>query len=255
MKEILSYSYKTRITFSNAVRTHNVLLRCIPAQEAFQRSMTEVFCIGECFWHNEQRDGVGNRIISGGTTAEHESLEYSCEGTMEMDTYCIPDATPHPMFSFPSALTVPTGDIMALMPGLSGVFLDDVLAIAHSVFSEITYIPGCTTMQTTAAETLAQCKGVCQDYAHLMIALCRAAGFPARYVCGLMMGEGETHAWVEVHDGQCWYAFDPTNDTAIASGYIKIAHGRDALDCPVIRGIYQGCCIETSETKVVVGKL
>ena len=105
-------------------------------------------------------------------------------------------------------------------------------------------------MLTTASDVMRHRKGVCQDYAHLMTALCRMAGMPARYVCGLMKGEGQTHAWVEVHDGQCWYAFDPTNDTAIASGYIKLAHGRDALDCPVSRGTYLG--VSTEETFISV---
>lgn len=110
-------------------------------------------------------------------------------------------------------------------------------------------------LHTTAADAFASRMGVCQDYAHLMVALCRAAGFHARYVCGLMMGEGQTHAWVEVYDGLCWYAFDPTNDTAVATGFIKIAHGRDALDCSVSRGVYTGISNQTTNVSVTVKEI
>ena len=110
-------------------------------------------------------------------------------------------------------------------------------------------------MLTTAEDAFRHRQGVCQDYAHLMIALCRQAGIPARYACGLMIGEGQTHAWVEAHDGQCWYAFDPTNDTAIATGYIKLAHGRDAQDCPVSRGVYMGVSQEYTTVNVKVEQI
>lgn len=255
LKNRLTYSYSTSITFSRDVRRHNILLRCLPAQETFMHVADEEFSIQNGFWFKEDRDGLGNRIIVGGTTDDHSTLEYSCCGMVDMMTYCIPDASPHPMFFLPSALTTPTPEILRLMPPLTHEALSDAMAITHSVYDALNYTAGSTSMQTTAAEALRQRQGVCQDYAHLMISLCRAAGYAARYVCGLMKGEGETHAWVEVYDGQCWYAFDPTNDTAVASGYIKLAHGRDVLDCPVVRGIYQGRCVETSVTKVVVTEL
>lgn len=160
-----------------------------------------------------------------------------------MDTYCIPDATPHPMFGA-SGLSHITRECRTVLRTFkdgveeTSAFLDNILTIMHHVHNYIDYCPGVTTIDTPLEEVLRLRKGVCQDYAHMMVAVCREAGYHARYVCGLMTGEGQTHAWVEVHDGQCWYAFDPTNDTAIATGYIKLAHGRDARDCPVSRGVY-----------------
>ncbi len=252
--------------FSPSIGRHNILLRCLPAQNVFQQSKEELFTITDSFWFNEGLDGFGNRIISGGTTERHSLLEYSCRGIVDSSTYCIPDANPHPMFFLPSRLTQPPsvspigGEmsrvetmLLSSVIGLDGSdILRDSLSIAHFVHDYVTYESGKTDMLTTAEDTFRSRRGVCQDFAHLMIALCRQKGMAARYVCGLMEGEGATHAWVEVHDGQCWYAFDPTNDTAIATGYIKIAHGRDALDCPVSRGMYYGVASSTTEVKCEV---
>lgn len=243
----LSYEYTTRVEFRPSIGQHNILLRCLPAKTAFQQSVCESFWISRGFWHKEGVDGFGNRVISGGTSEWHPVLEYSAFGEVDSTTYCIPDAEASPMYLLSSPMTRISREILFLLPRLTGNCLDDCMTIVHAVHQHIAYMPGTTNMQTTAEQVCRQRQGVCQDYAHLMIALCRAAGYHARYVCGFMQGEGHTHAWVEVHDGQCWYAFDPTNDTAIATGYIKIAHGRDVCDCPVSRGSFIGNTIQQTE--------
>lgn len=260
----LAYEYTTRVEFCNSIGRHNILLRCLPARTPFQKSVREDLSLSGEFWLNEKQDGFGNRIISGGTTEWHSALEYSSTGVLECDTYCIPDANPHPMYLMPSRLTATGSHHLTSSPPtpeqgreelqVDG-FLQNCLNIMHAVHEYVSYEPNTTHILTTAEDTLRSRRGVCQDFAHLMTALCRKAGMPARYVCGLMQGEGATHAWVEVHDGQCWYAFDPTNDTAIASGYIKLAHGRDALDCPVSRGTYIGITASTTTVKCEVRKL
>ena len=110
----------------------------------------------------------------------------------------------------------------------------------HKLHQDLSYEKGVTTFQTTAEEAMKLKKGVCQDYAHILIACLRQLGIPARYVCGLLLGEGATHAWVEVYDGEAWCGLDPTNRQIIEYGYLKIAHGRDAADCPVNRGVFRG---------------
>lgn len=252
----MHYEYSTRATFCPAIGQHNILLRCLPAETASQHIRSERFVLSEGFWYKEELDGFGNRVIVGGTSNSHDTIIYSSCGVIDTTTYCIPDPEPHPMFFLPSAQTQVSREMLTLLPRrLSGNVLDDCLRIVHALHSYIIYTPGITTVNTTAADAYRLRKGVCQDYAHLMIALCRAIGIPARYVCGLMMGEGATHAWVEVHDGQCWYAFDPTNDTAVASGYIKLAHGRDALDCPVNRGTYIGVASQQTYINVKVRQI
>ena len=99
----------------------------------------------------------------------------------------------------------------------------------------IAYEYGVTTTATTAAEALALGRGVCQDHAHVMLAICRAAGVPARYVSGHLLGEGGTHAWVEVlvaaaRGGARAVAFDPCNGCRAGQRHITIAVGRDYAD-------------------------
>lgn len=261
----LSYEYRTRVNFSPSIGRHTILLRCLPADAPFQQIENEEFLLSEGFWQDEGRDGLGNRLITAGSEERHHTLEYAVKGEIESRTYCIPDDKPHPMYRQPSRLTQPSVEILSLIPTqllmlqgderTSSNYLETCLEIAHIVHRHIAYTPHVTNVDTTALEAFRLRQGVCQDYAHLMVALCRTAGFAARYVCGLMLGEGSTHAWVEVHDGQCWYAFDPTNDTAVASGYIKMAHGRDALDCPVSRGTFVGITEQKTEVNVRVERI
>jgi transglutaminase-like putative cysteine protease len=109
----------------------------------------------------------------------------------------------------------------------------------------MTYRAGVTGVRTTAAEALALGVGVCQDYAHLMLAICRACGLPSRYVSGHLLGQGGTHAWVEVvlptrdgtGDAIAW-AFDPTHASRGGLGYVTIAVGGDYSDVAPTSGTY-----------------
>jgi transglutaminase-like putative cysteine protease len=116
-------------------------------------------------------------------------------------------------------------------------------AISTWVYGAMRYAHGATTVDSTAAEALAIGRGLCQDYAHIMLAVCRAAGLPARYVSGHMLGEGGSHAWVEVLvDGPGGYravAFDPTNHRRITPAYITVAIGRDYSDVSPTSGTYR----------------
>lgn len=132
-------------------------------------------------------------------------------------------------------------------------------AIAHAVHKRLHYVPQSTHVETVAGEAFALNSGVCQDYAHITIALCRMAGIPARYACGYTMGEGESHAWVEVYIHGVWYGLDPTQNRLIHLGYIKVAHGRDSADCPMNRGTFSiaegGSCTQETSISVKVTSL
>ncbi|HNC95848.1 MAG TPA: transglutaminase family protein [Myxococcota bacterium] len=97
------------------------------------------------------------------------------------------------------------------------------------------FVPGCSTFTTSAIDTYQQQVGVCRDFAHLMIALCRALNIPARFCSGLdygadpALGPTDFHAYVEVFLGGRWYIFDPSG-TAIPMGFVRIGTGRDAAD-------------------------
>ena len=84
--------------------------------------------------------------------------------------------------------------------------------------------------------------------------LLRMEGIPARYVVGMMTGEGSSHAWVEALCNGYWYGFDPTNNKLVNADYIRVSCGRDSADCSVIRGNFYGCVTQRQNEKVVVEK-
>lgn len=110
-----------------------------------------------------------------------------------------------------------------------------VEAIRRWVHARTKFSAGSTNATTSAADTLNQQIGVCRDFAHLMIALCRALNIPARFSSGLdygadpALGPTDFHAYVEVYLAGCWYMFDPSG-TAMPAGFVRIGTGRDAAD-------------------------
>jgi transglutaminase-like putative cysteine protease len=116
--------------------------------------------------------------------------------------------------------------------------------ICAAVFAAITYEFGITKVTTTAAEALACGRGVCQDFAHVMLALCHLLRLPARYVSGHLLGQGGTHAWVEVIVPRAGHAeaiaFDPCNGHRTDGGYVTVATGRDYSDVAPTSGSYVG---------------
>jgi transglutaminase-like putative cysteine protease len=121
---------------------------------------------------------------------------------------------------------------------------DIAVRVSDTVSRAMTYSPGITSVITTAAEALAAGRGVCQDYAHVMLALCRVLRLPARYVSGHLLGQGGTHAWVEVivprGDHAEAVALDPCNRRRTDGGYLTIATGRDYHDVAPTSGWYYG---------------
>ena len=110
-----------------------------------------------------------------------------------------------------------------------------VQAIRDWVMNRVTFRSNSSTGNTTAVDTLVEEVGVCRDFAHLMIALCRALNIPARFATGIdygadpVLGPTDFHAYVEVYVGERWYSFDPT-DVAIPMGFVRFGTGRDATD-------------------------
>ena len=122
------------------------------------------------------------------------------------------------------------------------------------------YAHNVTDIHTTAAQALALGQGVCQDYAHIMLALCHLCSLPARYVSGHMLGEGGTHAWVEVllptperHDVAMTIPFDPTNRKLVDFNYLSIAVGRDYYDIAPTSGTFRAAYRGQLTTRKRVG--
>ena len=118
--------------------------------------------------------------------------------------------------------------------------------IGDWVYRTMRYRPGSTGVETRASVALAGGEGVCQDYTHIMLALLRAGGIPARYVSGFIPGEGYMHAWVEallpVRAGSLpqWLGFDPTHNRPTDASYVAVAVGRDYADISPITGSFYG---------------
>jgi transglutaminase-like putative cysteine protease len=116
--------------------------------------------------------------------------------------------------------------------------------ICAATSGALRYQHGVTSVATTAAQALAGGAGVCQDFAHVMLALCHLVQLPARYVSGHLLGQGGTHAWVEVIVPRAGHAeavaFDPCNGRRTDSGYVTIATGRDYADVAPASGSYFG---------------
>jgi transglutaminase-like putative cysteine protease len=142
--------------------------------------------------------------------------------------------------------------------------LETASAIAAWVRERVEYMPGATGVQTSAQEAWDQGQGVCQDIAHLTVALLRETGLPARYVSGYLhprpeagLGQaiaGQSHAWVEYWAGD-WVAADPTNQASVGEGHVVVARGRDYADVPPLKGIYHGAPSVAMDVTVEVTRL
>ena len=126
-------------------------------------------------------------------------------------------------------------------------------ALMRHVHSEFRYTPSITTVRTRASDVLADRRGVCQDFAHVLLALCRSIEIPALYVSGYLHtpDANASHAWVEVFlPGVGWRALDPTHGRQPDENYVKLAVGRDYSDAAPTRGHYKGVTERTMEVSV-----
>jgi transglutaminase-like putative cysteine protease len=131
------------------------------------------------------------------------------------------------------------------------------LAIMRFVREHLTYVSDSTTVHTHIRDVLKDKRGVCQDFAHVMIGLCRAIKIPALYVSGYLATEeaSATHAWMEVYlPGVGWRALDPTHNRQTDDQYVKIAVGRDYADVAPVAGTYIGSTERKLEVEVKIEK-
>lgn len=141
---------------------------------------------------------------------------------------------------------------------------DAALAIMDLAHEKVAYITGSTGVATSAKEAWGLGSGVCQDIAHVTVALLRSVGLPASYVSGYLhpmeaatVGEtftGESHAWVEVWLGG-WWAYDPTNRVPAGERHVVVGRGRDYSDVPPLKGLYSGGGSQNLDVTVEVTRL
>ena len=198
-------------------------------------------------------DRYGNMVVNVFAPRVSDAIEFVAEVTVERraalpnrladgwraDGYLL---EPSPLTAADDRILRAAGDLVE--SGEWGLPLAD--RINDWVYQSMTYRYGVTGVRTTAAEALELGAGVCQDYAHVMLATCRACRLPSRYVSGHLLGQGGTHAWVEVvlptHDGTgdaIAYAFDPTHASRGGLGYVSVAVGADYSDVAPTSGSYR----------------
>lgn len=137
-------------------------------------------------------------------------------------------------------------------------------ALMQWIYREFRYEPGSTNVNTHLEEAFEMRHGVCQDFTHVMLGLCRSVGIPARYASGYLyngprdtlVGAQASHAWAEVYlPAAGWIGFDPTNNTLADERYVKVSVGRDYDDVAPVRGNYQGTGHCRMEVEVEVEKI
>lgn len=134
--------------------------------------------------------------------------------------------------------------------------VDRVQAVNNWVTDNLLYVAGSTDGSSSAADVLLQRAGVCRDYAHVAITLCRALGVPARYVSGYGLGvePQDFHGFFEAYIGTEWYLFDPTG-MAMSNALVRIGYGRDAADAPFATLVGQAMLTDKHVAVEVIGEL
>jgi transglutaminase-like putative cysteine protease len=152
-------------------------------------------------------------------------------------------------FLSPTSLVDQSDEIQAaarLLEGTRATAVELMEAVGEWVHGVMRFMPGVTGVETPASVALAGRQGVCQDYAHIMLAVCRALNIPSRYVSGFIPGEGYMHAWVEalVADSRSgtahWVGYDPTHNRRPDAHYLAVAVGRDYADVSPVTGSFYG---------------
>ncbi|OLR93013.1 transglutaminase-like domain-containing protein [Actinokineospora bangkokensis] len=194
-------------------------------------------------------DLSGNTIVKAFAPAVADHVEFRLRAVLERVRADGPTTLPSLALTDrrlrrTTRLTAADDAIRDVAAGFRGHGLDLAEQLCAWVHSALRYANGTTTVTTTAAEALAGGVGVCQDSAHLMLALCHQVGLPARYVSGHLLGQGGTHAWVEVilphPHGAVATPFDPCNGRRATAAYLTVATGRDYADVAPTSGSYVG---------------
>ena len=254
---ILSYSFETVLHMDEDVSEHSFVLRCQPTSSRSQTVLDAQTIVAPTCALSAQTDGFGNLLQAGRIENPHREFSFYSTGSVMVDVASAGVEAAHPMYRRGSCYATPNPEIAAfaeyvLRVRMNAPVWDKALLLSHELYGAMAYERGRTDTRTDAATAFAQRTGVCQDYAHILIALLRSQGLAARYVNGLVVGQGATHAWVEVHDGERWRGIDPTNDRIVDDGFIKLAHGRDFADCPIESGVFRGGARQSQEVSAVV---
>jgi transglutaminase-like putative cysteine protease len=290
----LRVTHETRYRYSPSVETAQHVAHLRPRDTAGQRLLDHQLRIeptpGELRFSD---DVFGNTRAFFALQVGHDELAVVSDSVVETQPLQLPDSAmtweqvrdrfryraggsydPAAEFLFSSPYVPRHADFTAYArPSFaSGATLLGVARdLTRRIYRDFEYSTNSTEINTPAVEALALRKGVCQDFAHIMVACWRMMGLPARYVSGYLLtqpppgkprlvGADASHAWVSVyvpdvpgHDG--WFDFDPTNDRVPGEDYVTLAVGRDFSDVSPMRGVIHGGASHTLRVGVTVAPL
>ena len=249
----------------------SIMSLCLqPRQDAQQQLQTFDLCIEPAATLSSEQDSFGNHYHYFSIHRGHHEVKITMRAevtlqppkplpaALKADTWQQLRRLQHAFaywdFMQPSVLTAPSAALTTFMQdnGIAPASdpLSSLQALNTKLYECLQYLPGSTSVESTLEQILATRQGVCQDYAHIMLAIARAWGIPARYVSGYLCTTGQlheqatsnaTHAWVEcLLPPLGWVGFDPTNCSNQDTRHVRIAIGRDYRDVPPTRGTRQG---------------
>lgn len=270
----LHFDYWTDISYSEVVTECHYTIKCLPQDTDMQKIVELNISMTPDHDYHRSIDSYGNQMLYGDMYEAHDRFGFHVTGVAQTECAISEQAKEDEfvgIYRYPNTLNqagsgikayyerlkVPESGVYTNSNGASGEVTDYDRAVymMNALHRDFTYEPGVTHVGTTAEEAWQLGKGVCQDYAHILIGMCHLAGIPARYVTGMMVGEGYSHAWVEILSKGYWYGLDPTNGGVTTGNYIKIAVGRHAKDCMINKGVMKGGGWQTQEIRVAVEEI
>jgi transglutaminase-like putative cysteine protease len=275
----LGIVHTTKVTYSGAARASYNECRMTPPTMGRQTALATSVRTGSNVPIWSYRDYFGTTVSSFDVQDPHEELLVKASATVQTSV-APPTPTPLPWpelheaamdsyvleFLAGTRRTTMDADVVSAVGGrVAGADPAEAASeIIAWVREQVAYVPGSTGVQTSAQEAWNAGQGVCQDMAHITVALLRAAGLPARYVSGYLHPvpkaepgravAGQSHAWAEYWTGE-WVACDPTNNAAVGERHVVIGRGRDYSDVSPLKGIYSGAPSVAMEVTVEVTRL
>ena len=270
---IYSVRHTTIFRYEPAVRESVMEVRLQPRSEGEQRCLSFTLDVEPTANILQYRDFTGNTVHHFDIAGSHAQVKVTAQSAVEVQTVPAPRASDAGDWADLDAL-VAAGDHWEMLLPSHFVRSSDRLEqfarelrcerrlspfallteLNEAIFRLFAYVPNSTKVDSPIEEALQARQGVCQDFAHIMIALVRRLKIPCRYVSGYMFHredetegkkdrslEGASHAWVEALVPRIgWVAFDPTNNLVGGDRHIRVAIGRDYSDVPPTRGVYKG---------------
>jgi transglutaminase-like putative cysteine protease len=269
--------HRTRYRYAGPVRDSFNELRLKPVSNEHQRCESFTVRVRPSVPVRHYEDFYANWVHHFEVNEPHTELEIETESTVLtwQTNWLAPEATPFLLSRVRECARMERcfdylqeSEYVELTPDVWRLALDQAAgqtdvwqtaqALSRWVHANFTYAPRATTAYTRMREALERRTGVCQDFAHVLLGLCRSLQIPALYVSGYLHtpNADATHAWVEVFLPEIgWRALDPTHNCQPDDQYVKIAVGRDYADVPPVRGHYKNTQQRTLEVQVRLTEL